>query len=278
MLSGGLSIDKSVPVFPGISVKFFGSMDAQVDLKFGFDTLGIREFSASAYVPDLLDGFYISDTANLDGSGADVPEFTFTATIGVGVEFGVDIPAVAKVTVGAEGGIQGTVNLNLHDLDPDGDGPQLPDGRIRGSEIARIIDINPLCLFDTSGKIDAFLRLTADVIAFPDTFLEFTFFEWEYELARITLFNYNVHPNCDALDFTPELATRSGDVLTLNTGPAATAANFGGPFTVPTDETYSVSHVSTQSDGTETVSVSRLRVPADLLRHPPYRGGRRDGR
>ena len=77
----------------------------------------LRQFAAGGYTAPvtIFEGFFISDTANVDGTGKDVPELTLTGGLRAAVEVNV---AVARVGVG--GGIQLDVFFDLHDNNNDG--------------------------------------------------------------------------------------------------------------------------------------------------------------
>ncbi len=84
-------------------------------LAMGYDTRGLKLFKESHDAEDLLEGFYISDRANADGTGADVDEFTMRANLAL--YGGVDLYLARG---GIEGGLNFTASINLNDPDNDG--------------------------------------------------------------------------------------------------------------------------------------------------------------
>jgi Ca2+-binding RTX toxin-like protein len=228
------------PIFGPLGVSIFGTVGLTIDMGFGYDTRGIREFiDSKATHPELLvDGFYLTD---LDTSGNDVPELTFYGGIGAAAELNLGI-----AEAGVAGGIGVEVDFNLHDNDQ--------DGKVRLDElIGNIYDeavINndpvfaPLAIFDISGEV--FAQLTA--------FLKIDLFFWSFEQS------WNITPKITLVDFSidfdrvPKLATKSdsGD-LRLNMGPYAHARLNGDLNDIP--ETFTVTHKS-GSAGDETVEVT----------------------
>jgi Ca2+-binding RTX toxin-like protein len=97
-----------------------------------------------------LDGFYVSDRQNADGTGPDVDELTLDASIAAG--FGLDV-LVADGYL--KGGIEGKVGIDLIDIG-EFQPKQGGDGKIRASEIASRIS-KPSELFDVTGQVNAFL-------------------------------------------------------------------------------------------------------------------------
>ena len=154
-------------------------------LAFGYDTYGLREFSQTHDPAKLLDGFYISDRQNADGTGADVNEFTMHASIGL--YGGVDV-YLAKA--GIEGGFEfdGSINLN----DPNN------DGKLRVPEMIALVSYthNPLDLADIEFSGDVYARYyywvglkvwtpwhtyTITIAEGGDTFAKYTLFDLHRE-------------------------------------------------------------------------------------------------
>ncbi|MGB8852028.1 MAG: DUF4347 domain-containing protein [Pirellulales bacterium] len=141
--------EKSIPLLRIVcfEVGLRASFEMNSNLAFGFDTYGINQYMVSGDALDIAQGFYVSDRANADGTGADVPEFQ--AIVSFGLYGGVDLVA-AKA--GIEGGVRviGEVNLN----DPNN------DGKLRLTEaIGLVIDTeNPLDLFDLSLRGEAYAK------------------------------------------------------------------------------------------------------------------------
>ena len=158
-LEVGFNVRREFPIFPPIFGLIEGGFDVGLDLAFGFDTFGFSQWSATDFDPTqsfrVLDGFYVSDRENADGTGADVAELTANASIAVGAGLNV---GVASGYV--KGGIEGLIELDLIDR---GEVNGTDDGRLRGSEIAERIS-TPFELFQLDGAVNAFLG--AEVNAF----------------------------------------------------------------------------------------------------------------
>jgi len=148
------NIRKDFPIWGPIKGLLQGKFSASAHLGFGYDTYGLSQWKNSNFAAGsagkVLDGFYVSDRLNADGTGPDVDELTLDASIAVGA--GLDV-AIAKSYV--KGGIQGKVGIDLIDIgefQPKKGG----DGKIRTSEITSRIS-KPSTLFDVTGKVNAFL-------------------------------------------------------------------------------------------------------------------------
>ena len=118
------------------------------------------------------------------------------------VSAGVDAVIVAA---GVEGGIRLTVDLNLNDS-------PTPDGKLRIDEIWQHLQ-NPICMFDVSGSLDAFLAVWVRVgfWIFDRTF--------RLEIVNVRLLDFSF--SCDPQQTSPlqaNLADVEGGVLWLNMG------------------------------------------------------------
>ena len=183
------------------------------DLAVGFDTKGLNQFKTSGDPLDILDGFYVSDRANPDGTGADVPEAGFMGRIDIGGAVN-----LAIVEAGINGFFQITANLDLNDPND--------DGKIRGSEIISLLKYQapdgnyygPLNLGSITLKGEVGARAYVDIWAFGWSTV------WEYEFFRATIFEKTF----TAPRPQPELAKVDGDgVLRLNAGTGANGRVFG---------------------------------------------------
>ncbi|NEQ36297.1 MAG: hypothetical protein F6K40_08385 [Okeania sp. SIO3I5] len=153
------------PIFGPLWGRIGGGVGANIDLAFGFDTYGIQKFAETdyEYPLDILRGFYVSDGANPDGSGADVPELVLNGSLYAGALINI---AVAKL--GVTGGIYGNIDFNLNDPDS--------DGRVRIEEILNNIYLgansdesfltdNPItAVFDISGQVVARLKWFIEIL------------------------------------------------------------------------------------------------------------------
>ncbi|MEZ6120468.1 MAG: calcium-binding protein [Pirellulaceae bacterium] len=156
------------PVVGPIGARITGSVGAEIDFAFGFDT----------------EGFFISDTASVDGTGPDVPEVTLSAALKAAAEINL---AVARAGVG--GGIGIDVFFDLHDKDN--------DGKVRVDEIDENFKLGPIHVFDVSGQG------TASLFAYYEIGFR-AFGKWvkvagdEYKLAEVVLLDFSLpRPNSE---------------------------------------------------------------------------------
>ena len=66
-----------------------GESAATADFAFGYDTYGLKKYLNGGSIVDILDGFYVSDTANVEGTGPDVPELTLSGALTAAAELNV---------------------------------------------------------------------------------------------------------------------------------------------------------------------------------------------
>ena len=188
------------PFFGVLYVTLGGYAEATGRLGIGFDTRGIRllaeDIAAGGTTYSSIPDAFLQSIAILDTyGGQDLDELTVSAGITAGGKLSVII-----AEVGVKGGIDATVALNWHD------GPNV-DGKIYIDEaIAKIA--TPLCLFDISGRLSAFLQVYAQFGVCPFCV------EKSFEIARITLLEFT--SSCP--DEPPNLADREGDEVVLNVG------------------------------------------------------------
>ena len=164
-LEVGFDVEQTFPIFGPISALLEGDFNVGVDLAFGFDTFGFNQWSANNFDPlesfRVLDGFFVSDRENPDGTGEDVDELVATATIAAGL--GVDLVALSGFV---KGGLEGIIGLDLID---GGEINGTDDGRLRASEIFSRIT-TPFELFQLNGIVNALLG--AEVKLFRRTVFE----------------------------------------------------------------------------------------------------------
>ncbi len=212
-----------------IPVSVVVSIGAAVEGRFviGYDTKGIRQLVQNLTddsnendgffenLGALFAGVYIGDLAD---DGSDPPEIRLTLEGSVGAAIDLVV-----IKVGIEAGLRATLDLNLHDggfLNPIP--PENLDGKLRIDEIITFIN-NPLCLFDVSGKLEAFIRIfvTLDLflfsVTYKQTIVNITLLELENITAEL----------CQPPD--PEPAEKSGSKLVLNVGDRANLRNFDVP-------------------------------------------------
>ena len=252
------------PIIGPLGVTLVGTVGVDVDLAFGFDSFGARQFAERGFqpadIPLILDGLYISDTKKVDGTGPDVAELTLRA----GIEaFGSLNVGVASAGVG--GGIFASIGFDLHDIDPDGpNGIQKADGKIRADEFVQLVS-TPLCMFDVEGK------MTAGLSAFVKIGVGFFSITKRFKLAEVTLLDFEFTCPPGTLP-EPVLASQNGDVLTLNMGPRA--ADRQAPNTDDGNESFKITHVSGVA-GNETILIGAFGIEQTYtgVRHIVAQGG-----
>jgi Ca2+-binding RTX toxin-like protein len=207
------------PIPLSIVVSFSAGIEGRFGI--GYDTFGIRKAVEALTNDDTGDDdfftvvgvlFYGVFLDDLDSSGRDVPEISLFAEGAVGVALDLVI-----VSAGVEGGIRATIDMNLHDGPPPASG--IVDGKLRIDEILAKIG-NPICLFDVSGKLDAFIRAFVKVGLGPFSK------KFSFTIVKITLLDLKAitadlcDPNKPKL---AHIVDQSGanDVLRINIGPYA---------------------------------------------------------
>ena len=176
-----------------------GSFRVEGRFAIGYDTSGLRKVLEGGTGTHLLDGIFLDD---YDANGAEVPEVKFIGTV-----YAEGAVSVYIFKVGIRGEIIFTTSLDLHEDDPQ-------DGKLRIEEIISRL-VNPLCLFDVTGKIEAALS------AFVEIDLFITSIEFSIEIVRITLLEFDLDV-CDAGTTEPR-ARRSGEVAVPAHGLASRA-------------------------------------------------------
>ncbi len=190
------------PIIGPLGARITGTIGAKADFAFGFDTFGLRQFAASDFSnpAKIFDGFFVSDTKSVDGTGPDVPEITLYGSLTAAAELNV---VVARAGVG--GGVFVDVFFNLHDIDG--------DGKIRAREFQENFSLGPIHIFDVSGaftgKLFAYVK-----IGFPTPFGFVTLLNEELTLAEVTLLDFSI-PRPTSTQ--PPLATVANGVLSLST-------------------------------------------------------------
>ncbi|WP_419756917.1 putative Ig domain-containing protein [Anabaena sp. FACHB-595] len=137
-----LKYDQFFPIIYVFGINVAGTLTTAVDLKFGYDTKGLKDFSDSQKPTDIFNGFFIDDSGK--------PQILVSAAIEAAAEVN-----VAAASAGAGGGIIGTIGLNLKDPTPG-------DGKVRGNEFVQLLN-NPIEMFDASGLVQAYLMAYAKV-------------------------------------------------------------------------------------------------------------------
>jgi Ca2+-binding RTX toxin-like protein len=180
------------PLWGRISLGF----GVEIDLAFGYDTRGIREFAAGDFTNplDLIGGFYIADTDNPDGSGSDVPELILTGSLAAGAELNAGV-----ASAGVDATVTLTVNFDLYDPDR--------DGKVRIDELVGTFlyewdngspALAPIAIFDVFGDISLQMSAFIEILGVVDLTFDIT--------PKIVLFEFSI-----PFDREPILATERGD-------------------------------------------------------------------
>jgi Ca2+-binding RTX toxin-like protein len=196
------------PIWGPLFARLGGSLGLTIDLAFGYDTYGVRQFIESGATNPLLlaAGFHVLGTDLPDGKGSPVDHLLLVGEIFAGAEINLGV-----ASAGVDGGLRLEIGFRLHDNDG--------DGKIRMLEIATNFlhelrtngpVLAPLAIFNVYGELSAFLR----------AFIEIFFFEASFEITPpivIVEFAYE-------FDRPPVLATERGDgSLLINVGPNSAA-------------------------------------------------------
>ena len=189
-LSFDFDWDTFIRIWAPLGVRLGVSFNASIDLAFGYDTLGIRQWVGSDYkdYSRLLNGFYVDD---LDEKGNDKNELSFYGGLKASAELN------AGVSAGVGGGVGINVGFNLFDPNK--------DGKVRLNEIERIFKEEGLFgMFDVEGKITAKLY----------AYLDLLFYTKKWNITDdITLFEFNYEHTV-----TPIMISKSGDDVVANIG------------------------------------------------------------
>ncbi|HEY3183270.1 MAG TPA: hypothetical protein VGJ77_10570 [Gaiellaceae bacterium] len=229
-LRASFAFDITIGPFPAgpipVSIVIGGSAGVEGRFAVVYTTRGIRtvvqkltddnpDNDDAALVADLIfQGVGLDD---LDGAGTDVPEIRLWAEVHAGAAVDVKI-----ISVGIVVGLIATVDLNLHDggrLPPDGHpDPAQVDGVLYIDEIIKAMS-NPLCLFDVSGALDAYVKFFVEIGFSPFSV------EFEITLVQIRLLDMQGLEKelCDPKP--PHLAQQSGTTLVLKIGPHTPGRN-----------------------------------------------------
>jgi len=187
-----------IPIIPPFLMGFFGgSIGAQMDFNFGFDSSGFKTGNP-------LDGFYVEDTIGGVAGAADPMEASIFGTVEVGATIGISLGPV-QLVAGAAGGLYVEIGLNLYDPNH--------DGRVYLPELVENISRGPEWLFDLQGEFGAYLRAFIK-IELSLGFFKLTIVDAQFELARIKLLSFSVPPRGEVAS--DELAVVDAGTLRLN--------------------------------------------------------------
>ena len=198
-------VDFTFPVFPGILASIFGGLEIGTDLKVGLDTAGFSAYAKSKDLLDLFQGFYVSDRANADGTGADVNELYIRGELFAGAGVGFEILGVG-VSLIVGGGVFAEVGLDLLDHDN--------DGKVRGRDLS-----SSQGCFALNGELGVALEARAKA----------GIFKYELPITEVTLFRGRTEIACPFYEPPPPTILAGLDAttgtLTLFIGPESHQRN-----------------------------------------------------
>ncbi|MCG6568057.1 calcium-binding protein [Tessaracoccus sp. ZS01] len=208
------------PVYapPPVLLTLSGSASITARIRAGMDTYGIRKAiemrdtaSAGEIAVSVLDGLYFDTN---DENGKPLPVVTLKGEIAAGA-----MVSVLVVSVGVEGGLGLTVGLYWNDPNN--------DGKFRLTEFVQALVVNPLCLFQMSGRVYLFLQLTIKigVSIFSVSF--------SVRLVELTLLDFTVKVDCSPPP--PNVGGVVGDTLYVFTGKLGTDSYRGAPWGAKAD-------------------------------------------
>jgi Ca2+-binding RTX toxin-like protein len=197
-------VDFTFPIFPGILASIFGGLEVGTDLKVGLDTAGFSAYAKSKDLADLFQGFYVSDRADANGTGADVNELYIRGELFAGAGVGFEILGGVSLIVG--GGVFAEVGLDLLDHDN--------DGKVRGRDLSS----SEGC-FALNGELGVALEAQAKA----------GIFKYELPITEVTLFRGRTEIACPFYEPPPPTILAGLDsatgTLTLFMGPEAHQRN-----------------------------------------------------
>ncbi|WP_073231322.1 hypothetical protein [Fibrobacter sp. UWEL] len=184
------SWDTFFPVYGPLGVRLDIAFGANINLGFGYDTYGIRQYIGSGWKDygALVNGFYVDDLHN----GKDSSELEFYGGVKASAEFNGGI-----IKGGVGGGVTITTGLDMFDPNE--------DGKLRLKEFKQTAeDFGVMGMFDLKGKISAELF----------AYVEFLFYTEEWDITgEITLFDFTANVNRDLDPVMAHEDEDEGDVI-----------------------------------------------------------------
>ena len=183
-----------VRIYGPLGARIGVSLGASIDLGFGYDTLGIRQWIGGGYkdATRLLNGFYVNDLRN----GVDIDELSFHGGLTAAAELN------AGVSAGVGGGVDINVGFNFYDPNK--------DGKIRLNEMKSMFKEEGLFgIFDVNGEITAKLYAYIDLLLCRK--------EWNIT-GDITLFEFKHEHTAE-----PVMISKSGYDVVANVGSNASS-------------------------------------------------------
>jgi Ca2+-binding RTX toxin-like protein len=220
LLQLSFAFDEFFPIIGPLGADLAGEIGAQAQFGFGFDTTGFQQYAEDDFRdPSLiLDGFYVSDRQNPDGTGPVVPQVELYGSIAAYAALDLGI-----LQAGVGGGLFASIDFSVND--PSG------TGLVHLQDLEA--DVQKGTIFDASGALQAFLN------AYVEIDLGFISHKWTFDIASVTL--ATIGEPAPSTPPVPQLATQSGGDLRLNIGPYASQRLYGN--TADGNETLTVTQV-----------------------------------
>ncbi len=135
---------QTIPIIGPVGVRLEGTIGADINLRFGFDTAGLAKYANSSNTADILEGGFFLDSR------------TTPLSVNAGVSAGPAIDVgLARATV--QGGLLGTIDFNWRD----DNNPNDPN-KVRLSELSA--NLGTPRMFVIAGQLDASMKFSASVI------------------------------------------------------------------------------------------------------------------
>jgi Ca2+-binding RTX toxin-like protein len=280
----------------GVTLEISLGLDAALNFGFGIDSTGLKEYSQNLLygsTQELADsasnqgvlmrkGFFFLDHRDFDPnalpgadqnpttddnkaqlSGGDAPEFTLSASFGMGP--GLVVQAlIFELGVSVQTSITVDLFVDFNDL-PDFD-PNSPtylqyDGRIHLDELRLITNVDPISIFNLSGSISIGFSISIFLRAcYPEPPFCLALFQRDFNIATIKIADFNFPTHTSDANIIGGIGTGlsghlasvdANGVLTPYIGPNNNRGVLGNIEDEPLDIVY----VSTEPDGSETLKV-----------------------
>jgi Ca2+-binding RTX toxin-like protein len=199
---------KSFSLFFPFNMVIDAGFHVQVRMGFGLDATGLIEFiddlKPGGDDPDFLEifskGFFIDDHFV---NGVDLPEFLVEAHFLLGASVGI----AGIVEAGIQGGVIGTLAIDLNDVDSNGAAAGGIDYKVRFSELLAMIQTGPLCFLNFDGQLEWLLEAFVWVGLDLGFFGTITLYSETFDLGGGVIFEFSYHCGVTA---TPDVAHVDG--------------------------------------------------------------------
>jgi Ca2+-binding RTX toxin-like protein len=214
---------KSFSLFFPFNMVIDAGFHVQVRMGFGLDATGLIEFiddlkpggDDADFLEIFSKGFFIDDHFV---NGVDLPEFLVEAHFLLGASVGIS----GIVEAGIQGGVIGTLAIDLNDVDSNGAAAGGIDYKVRFSELLAMIRTGPLCFLNFDGQLEWLLEAFVWVGLDLGFFGTITLYSETFDLGGGVIFEFSYHCGVTA---TPDVAHIEGGNLVLHMGEDAGRRN-----------------------------------------------------